>query len=254
MEDKDSDDFDNWVDKLYGFIHLVNHTASAPRSTTLQRIFVLEVLTHQSEDPPMCATEPKLTYHMISQNMSTAQADKKLKPVHEWLTFRSRPNGVTNREYESLTKYAEQLFVDDGSMWHRNTQGTHKQILHQNRRIKAIHTMYDDTRHCGYYAMHALVTECYWWLFLRHDIVWYVHTCHICQTRQMHQISIRPVVATPVPLFAKMYMDTMHLSCSAGFTFIVQGQCFLTNYPEFHALRKEIAQAIGDWIFQDILC
>lgn len=29
-EDEDSNDFDDWVDKLYGFIHLVNHTASAP--------------------------------------------------------------------------------------------------------------------------------------------------------------------------------------------------------------------------------
>ena len=51
-----------------------------------------------------------------------------------------------------------------------------------------------------------------------------------------------------------MYMDTMHLPRSGGFSYIVQGQCSLTHYSEFRMLRKETTQALGDWIFQDILC
>jgi hypothetical protein len=46
----------------------------------------------------------------------------------------------------------------------------------------------------------------------------------------------------------------MHLSRSGGFAYIIQGRCSLTHYPEFRMLRKETAQSIGDWIFQDILC
>ena len=114
--------------------------------------------------------------------MSAAQADKKLELVHEWLTFCSRPDGVTNCEYKSLTQYAEQFFVDDGGMWRRNAQGAHKQILYRNRHIEAIHAAHDDTRHRGYYATHVLVAERYWWPLLRHNIAWYVCTCHICQT------------------------------------------------------------------------
>ena len=49
-------------------------------------------------------------------------------------------------------------------------------------------------------------------------------------------------------------MDTMHLPHSGGFAFIVQGQCLLTGYPEFRMLHKETMQAIGDCIFQDVLC
>ena len=119
---------------------------------------------------------------MIPWNMSVVQADKKLELMHEWLTFRSRPDGVTNLEYKSLTKYAEQFFVNDGGMWCCDIQGTHKWILYQNRHIKAIHAAHDDTRHRRYYAMHTLVAEHYWWPILRHNIAWYVHTCHICQT------------------------------------------------------------------------
>jgi len=86
------------------------------------------------------------------------------------------------------------------------------------------------------------------------DIAWYVCTCHICQVHQTQQVLIPLVVATPVPLFAKMYMDTMHLPRSGGYSYIVQGRCSLTGYPEFRMLRKETTQALGDWIFQDILC
>ena len=102
--------------------------------------------------------------------------------------------------------------------------------------------------------MHALVAERYWWPYMGQDIGWYVKTCHLCQVCQTRQVSIPPIVATPAPLFAKMYMDTMHLSCSGGFSYIVQGHCSLTHYPEYHMLRKETTQALGNWIFQDILC
>jgi hypothetical protein len=51
-----------------------------------------------------------------------------------------------------------------------------------------------------------------------------------------------------------MYMDTMHLPHSAGFAYIVQGRCSLTNYPEFCMLCKETVQTLGNWIFQDVLC
>jgi hypothetical protein len=86
------------------------------------------------------------------------------------------------------------------------------------------------------------------------DIVWFVRTCHLCQLRQTRQVLIPPVVATPAPLFAKVYIDTMHMPPSASFKYIVQGRCSLSQYPEFRMLRTESAKTIGDWIFEDILC
>ena len=55
------------------------------------------------------------------------------------------------------------------------------------------------------------------------------------------------------PTLRKMYMDTMHLLRSNGFNYIVQGRCSLTHYLEFHMLWKENTQALGEWIFQDVL-
>ena len=88
-------------------MHLINQTTPAPQSSTLQHIFALEVLAHQTDDLPACTTKPELTYHMIPCNMSVVQANKKLKLVHEWLMFFERPKGMSDREYELLTKYTE---------------------------------------------------------------------------------------------------------------------------------------------------
>jgi hypothetical protein len=61
-------------------------------------------------------------------------------------------------------------------------------------------------------------------------------------------------VATPAPLFGKLYVDTMHLPKSNGYKYLVQGRCSLCHYPEFRKLRSETAMTLGDWIFEDILC
>jgi hypothetical protein len=85
------------------------------------------------------------------------------------------------------------------------------------------------------------------------DIAWFIKTCHICQTRQTRNILIPPTVATPAPLFAKIYVDTMHLPPSSGFKYIVQGRCSITHWPKFNMLRRETAKSIGDWIVRDII-
>jgi hypothetical protein len=86
------------------------------------------------------------------------------------------------------------------------------------------------------------------------DVYWYTKTCHICQLRQTRQVLIPPVVATPTPIFAKAYIDTMHMPLSGAYKYIVQARCSISYYPEFRMLRAETARMLGDWIYEDILC
>ena len=86
------------------------------------------------------------------------------------------------------------------------------------------------------------------------NIAWFIKTCHICQLCQTCNILIPPVIVTPAPLFAKMYMDTMHLPKLGGFKYLVQGRCSLTHFPKYHSLCTETGKTIGNWIFKDILC
>ena len=67
------------------------------------------------------------------------------------------------------------------------------------------------------------------------DIAWFVLTCRLCQLRKTQQVSIPPVVTQPAPLFAKVYMDTMHLTPSCGYKYIVQARCSLTHCSTVHS-------------------
>ena len=85
------------------------------------------------------------------------------------------------------------------------------------------------------------------------DIAWYIRTCHLCQLCKTQQISIPPIVTSPAPLFTKVYMDTMHLTPSGRYKYIVQAQCSLMHWPEWEMLRKETAKSIALFILQNII-
>src|SRR6267378_2644122 len=102
----------------------------------------------------------------------------------------------------------------------------------------------------GFFATNANISLHYWWPPMGTDISWYVRTCHLCQLRKTQNVVIPPVVATPAPLFSKIYCDTMHLPKSGGFKYLVQGRCSLVHWPEFDMLRKETAKALAEWLMR----
>ena len=101
--------------------------------------------------------------------------------------------------------------------------------------------------------MNSLLSNHYWWPMMSHDIAWFIWTCRLCQLHKTQQVSIPPVVATPAPLFSKVYMDTMHLTPSSGYKYIVQGRCSLTHWPEWEMLRKESAKSLTTFILHNII-
>jgi hypothetical protein len=251
--EQDAEAYEDWIDNLYGFVHMVNSPVPAPESEQLLLTLAGEIMLSRPYAVPDSRTgEPD--YDVIPRSAAAFKADRKLEMAHDWLTFLERPEGLSDQDYEALVHFTSRFFLDDYILWKHNPQGAHQRVLYRHRRIEAIKAAHDDAGHRSFYVMQALLHERYWWPLMGNDIAWYVKTCHICQTCQTRQVLIPPVVATPAPLFAKMYMDTMHLPCSGGYSYIVQGRCSLTGYPEFRMLRKETAQALGDWIFQDILC
>lgn len=129
------------------------------------------------------------------------------------------------------------ICLEKDALWRKDPQNRHKLVVIPSRRLFILRSAHDDIGHKGFYATRALIAERFWWPHMADDIAWFIRT-----------------VATPAPIFAKMYMDTMHLPPSGGFKYIVQGRCSLIHYPEFRMLRRETGKSIGDWIFQDILC
>ena len=140
------------------------------------------------------------------------------------------------------------------TVWTEDPRGLHKLVSPPAARLSILEAAHDDVAHKGFYATNALISLRFWWPQMRGDIAWFVRTCRPCQLRQARNVLIPPVVATPASLFAKAYVDTMHLPKSGGYKYIVQGRCSVSSYVEFRRLGSETGATIGDWIFEDILC
>ena len=219
-EEDVEEDFDDWVNNLYGFTHLINLTVLATISANLLNSFATyEHLTQMTAD--FGADEYHDIQYTALRSDVAAYTDLCLCEAHCWLMFLKHPENISDYEYALIIRYAAYLFVDHGEIWERDPQGTHKHILYDGQHIRAIEAAHNDTGHHSFYVTNALLVKWYWWPYISQDIAWYVRTCHICQLRQTCQITIPPIIATPAPLFAKMYMNTMHLLRSGSFGYIV---------------------------------
>ena len=193
-------------------------------------------------------------YEHVPHSEKLRKADDHLHHIHEWFTSIRRPDDISNKVYIAFLRYCAHFFMKDDRLWKKDPQGHHKLVIELNKHPTILISTHDEARHHGDFATCAQIVDHIWWPDLAANVAWFVKTCHLCQLRQTHNILIPPVVATPVPLFAKMYMDTMHLPKSGGFKYLVQGRCSLMHYPEYRVLRTETAKTIGNWIFDDILC
>ncbi|ETW76594.1 hypothetical protein HETIRDRAFT_455119 [Heterobasidion irregulare TC 32-1] len=117
------------------------------------------------------------------------------------------------------------FFIAADKLWRKDLHGRHKIVAAPSSWITILTAAHDNVAHKGFYAMTTLIAEHFWGPHMWQDISWFVRTCHLCQICQTRNVLIPPTVATPVPLFVKMYMDTMHMPTASGFKYLVQGHC-----------------------------
>ena len=258
-EEEPEDDFEDWVDQVNSFIHFVNPlpnyihyiSTSPPISCYLSDREQEE--SQEPEDAPTAPSDNPTPYSIVPRSETAKAADQKLESVQHWLTTLERPPLLSDSEFKTFMRYCTEFVVLDGRLWRKDAKGHHKLVVAQERRLFLMSSAHNDVGHHGFYATNALLSERYWWPGMAQDIAWFILTCHLCQLRKTQQVSIPPIVATPAPLFAKVYMDTMHLTPSGGYKYIVQARCSLTHWPEWEMLRKETAKTIATFILRNIV-
>ncbi len=257
------DDFDDWIDQVHGFLHMmlpVSQSAFEQTPATLHMLAgsVVDADNADNADDNDDVVYDRAHLHRIrSDSYDTVprtnqarSADDRTRLVQKWHADLHRPPDMTDAKYESFLRYCTEFFIDSDRLWRKDRKGEHKLVVAQDRRLFILSSAHDDAGHHGYFATHAHIALRYWWPFMGNDINWFVKTCHICQTRKTQNVLIPPIVATPAPLFAKIYVDTMHMPPSSGFKFIVQGRCSVVHWPEFDMLRNKNARAIGEWLLK----
>ena len=257
-EPEPEDDFDDWIDEVNGFIHMINPLPRTTPSLTEAppiTIFVSEVDREESPEPESSINNDQIgstNYDMVPRTDAAIHAEHRILQVQQWLQTLERPPDMSDSEFKTFMRFATEFFVSEGKLWRKHPKG-HKAVIAKSRRLFLIATAHNDTGHHGFYATHALLAERYWWPYMSQDIAWFIKTCHMCQVRKTQQVLIPPIVSMPAPLFSKVYMDTMHMPNSSGYKYIVQGRCSLIYWPEWAMLHSENAKSLAKWILHDII-
>ena len=273
---EEEDRFEDWIDRMHGFMHIIQPLRCANSLASPIKILTNVQISSEEENgdtpvpteprPPRLrdvdntlstdpnASQAELTYADVPRSQLAQNEEDRVEQVRKWLTDLKRPTGMTDSEYPSFIRYATNFFIDGSRLWRRHKHGHHQLVVSPEARLEILRSVHDRLGHRRFYATRATLLERFWWPHVHADIIWFVRTCHICQIQQTRQVLIPPVVATPAPLFSKIYVDTMHMPASNGCTYIVQGRCSLIHWPEWRALRKEDHIALGRWLFEDIIC
>jgi hypothetical protein len=251
------DDFDDWIDQVHGFPHMILSTSPNTFESPPSTFYMLAGSLTQDDDEDddvydrehLHRTKPD-SYRTVPRTDQARKADDRVRLVQQWHQDFRRPANMTDPKYETFLRYCTEFFIDGVRLWRKDHKGEHKLVIAQDRRLFIMSSAHDDAGHHGYFATHAHIALRYWWPFMGNDIAWYVKTCHICQSRKTQNVLIPPIVAMPAPLFAKIYVDTMHLPTSNGFKYMVQGRCSSVHWPEFDMLRVENSRSIGEWLLK----
>jgi len=79
--------------------------------------------------------------------------------------------------------------------------------------------------------------------------------CHCCQERSKRIIEIPPTVTHTPSIFQVLHADMVHMTpASNGCKYIVHGRCALSSWMEGRPLKKETAQTVAMWLFEEIIC
>lgn len=231
-------EFDDWIDEQYGFTLLVDEIAPQ-----LGLAFTTTVAEHLVEDDGS-----------LPQSARSIERDEFLAHVRSFLDKPERPEGMSDNKFRAFIRSATRFFLRDGHLWRRSPDGEHKQVLPRNRRLVVLRAAHDELGHKGYLVVRTRVRDRFWWPLMDADIAWFIRSCHECQSRQLTKVHIPPRVPPPPGLFQHFHVDAMNMPLASGYRHIVQARCALTGWVEYRILRSDNANAIFNFLFEDIVC
>ena len=183
--------------------------------------------------------------------------DNKLPLIKEWLKDPLiRPRGMNDDdEYRSFMRYASHFFLKGGRMYRKSIGTSHQLVVDKNFRMYMMRAAHDSLGHRGIYATKELIALRFWWPGLDADVAWYVHSCHMCQTRQTTMLKIPPVVTHTPSLFQTIHTDVMHMGTTSNRCgLVVDARDSLSRWIEGRPIIKQNAQTIGLFLLEDVIC
>jgi len=111
-EEDDKDNFDDWVDNLYSFLHFINPPVPAAQLERLLYTLTGQEAAILSEEFTESDAACDITY-TAPQTEAADLTDKHLRQVHNWLIFLAHLDTTGDHEYSLIIRYAAGFFANN---------------------------------------------------------------------------------------------------------------------------------------------
>ncbi|KAG6862599.1 hypothetical protein C0991_011324 [Blastosporella zonata] len=111
-DDPQDPDFEDWVDQMYGFMHIIQPTmphASLILQNTIDinSTLPLPISIQNTDEPtPVINDKADLTYNHVPCSESAIQEEQRLQLVRSWVETLGQPKDILDLDYTSLICYA----------------------------------------------------------------------------------------------------------------------------------------------------
>ncbi|THH15802.1 hypothetical protein EW146_g4737 [Bondarzewia mesenterica] len=164
-----SDDFNDWIDNIYGFLHLINSPPTSSPTTILPTYPNNIAIDADPQDTTPIST---ISYSDVPRSDNDHAADHHLEQVCDWHKSMERPSTLSDAEYTTFLRYCTKFFIAFDKLWCKDSHGRHKLVAFPDRHITILMSLHDEVAHKGVYATTALIALHFWWPMMRQDIAW----------------------------------------------------------------------------------
>jgi hypothetical protein len=134
------DDFDDWIDRLHGFMHMIApyflHRLNLPPIA----IYIAETNETTFDPAPTSDSTPNIPqdtpsedsttpYSIVPRSPLAQKADERLLLVRQWHETLQRPPDMSDSEYTTFIRYCTEFFIHSERLWRKNSQGEHKIVV-----------------------------------------------------------------------------------------------------------------------------
>lgn len=147
-EPDDEQAFDDWIDNLHGFLHLVNPPAVSEQKKGNPEQREVTVLAQSNGTAAGLTAVEALPYEVFPQSPKAVELEERIWKVGPWLQNLARPDGFSDGEYKGFMKFAVHFFVGvDGELWRKDTDGQHRKFIPPARRPRILVEFHDYIGH-----------------------------------------------------------------------------------------------------------
>jgi hypothetical protein len=141
-------EFNDWVNNLYSFTHLLNPSNLNSKLDQLLCAFTMEQANQAPADTENSAWEdPSLDYQTVPRTVTAIAANRRLEMAHDWLNTLEHPQDTSDHEYSLVIRYVSGFFTNKGVLWKCGPQGAHKWVLYNNQRTEALIVVHNNLGH-----------------------------------------------------------------------------------------------------------